>query len=683
MTTSILFRKQSFSFFSTTIKHVTLVFLVCIISLLWLQRALLTNGAFVTADAAADNLLVRDALSLRLQTGHYSRFGFNHPGPFFFYAMVPFIWFGKLFLSAPYADLAFATLAVNACWLTLIYMMLLALNTSKTPVSATDLTPISKHFSAIIGTTVFALALGTQGFLTDTWMPSRIAFAGAAFTLAAVGLANGQLRFLTPFMFSAGAMIHGYVSAVLWVASMTVVCTLMYFTSKGWRNDFINVWRRQFLLSAIIILAFALIPLWDLLRHPGDNNIGRILSASRDASLYTKPNDWLVAFKFGIESMTSLPMFITTAGLCTLVISILFGRSKTLWCILIVAITLSITTIVFAHHSPSALGEYIVRFSNAGVWMTISLIVAVSVSRFFEKLNGEVQLAQSRRLLWAISIASVALVITLSRNTIISSSTDVHVTATVATNLLHKIGSNHSKKIAWVTSGADNWQHSIGTFNELERMGYNICLQTALKEPIYSTRRECRRQIDHNNFFRATHRTGEQCKLSTATPLSFGCLFSEVDFPPNLRVGNVISFKEKTESEIWLAIHTQGFYPASDRGAWSHDTMSTINLSFDTTTEPSTEDIIIEFAGEPFLWGTLIEQTVFFSVGEKPLSSWTLGRDKSTHRYQLNIPRERFTSSGTLILQLRYSDPRSPRALGISSDPRLLAVHFEEMTRVR
>ena len=63
-----------------------LLFACLVAYLLFAERSLLFGPLVLpTGDAAADDLLVQQALHLRLLHGNYSRFGFYHPGPWFLY----------------------------------------------------------------------------------------------------------------------------------------------------------------------------------------------------------------------------------------------------------------------------------------------------------------------------------------------------------------------------------------------------------------------------------------------------------------------------------------------------------------------------------------------------------------------------------------------------------------------
>src|SRR5579872_2170562 len=63
------------------------VFIFTTALIIFANRALILTPSYEISDAAANSLLILDAKSFHLWVGHYSRVGFNHPGPAILYVL--------------------------------------------------------------------------------------------------------------------------------------------------------------------------------------------------------------------------------------------------------------------------------------------------------------------------------------------------------------------------------------------------------------------------------------------------------------------------------------------------------------------------------------------------------------------------------------------------------------------
>src|SRR5262249_15819010 len=105
-------------------------FAVLFLLVLVRNRALFSVAVHETGDSAANSIIVGQAKHFRLLVGNYSRIGFSHPGPAYFYLqgfgewltygllhLVPTPWNGQaVAVLAANCALVAATLAVLAGW---------------------------------------------------------------------------------------------------------------------------------------------------------------------------------------------------------------------------------------------------------------------------------------------------------------------------------------------------------------------------------------------------------------------------------------------------------------------------------------------------------------------------------------------------------------------------------------
>jgi hypothetical protein len=212
-------------------------------------------------DMAAD-MLHANALSRGewLTTGHYSRHGFNHPGPVFFYWNALFealpvdraqawIW-GSVTLNA----LLVAGAATGLAWL---------------------LVP-GGSAAVAVAVALFAAAHLDRD-LGVAWMPGRLEAPFLLLLVSLAWLAGREARALVPAALACGMLVHGYVTMAVIVPALLAVTLVL---ARGSRAPWPS--RRALLVhggAALGVGALLLLPLAvEASRLPG-GNFGAILEA--------------------------------------------------------------------------------------------------------------------------------------------------------------------------------------------------------------------------------------------------------------------------------------------------------------------------------------------------------------------------------------------------------------------
>ena len=230
-------------------------------------------GGDLAADMAVANKFRDEGLLL---TGHYSRFGFHHPGPFFFYAN------------------ALTEKALGASGLPRYQLWVLstaALNTIFIAMAAWFFSLMFfdrlRFVPALLFGSVAVAAL--QADLVCVWMPCRLETPYMAFVLSVVLLAKGHGRFLPVATLLAGILIHGYASLPLFTLPFLLAgCLIGHYRAKNAmaRNPYSG---RLLWASAAIAATFALPILGDALIHP-PGNLSVMLAAQRHFWDLPKPS---------------------------------------------------------------------------------------------------------------------------------------------------------------------------------------------------------------------------------------------------------------------------------------------------------------------------------------------------------------------------------------------------------
>ena len=250
---------------------------------------LLTEPVHADADYAANEILISDAKELSLLVGHYSRLGFNHPGPAYLYLQAA----GEVLLfdvvelvPARYNAQLLTVLALNAAVLGAVAWLLL-IGTRNLPAALT-----------VVALAAFVLVSETGGpgqpdrLLVSSWMPAVFAPMFLLFMVSGASLLAGRHRGCWLFTFSGGVLLHGHVS-LLGVAGPVALLVVAWCVIRH-RRPHDRAERRDLVAAAILAGLFALPVVIQLLLHwPGEwddywraaqENASRI--AARDALAY-------------------------------------------------------------------------------------------------------------------------------------------------------------------------------------------------------------------------------------------------------------------------------------------------------------------------------------------------------------------------------------------------------------
>ena len=228
--------------------------------LLYFIHPYLTAQFFPTGDFAAD-MLVGNTITENgyLLNGHYSRFGFNHPGPIFFYYNFFTEKISSLFnIICSNAWIASAA-SLNFLFYLIYCYLLHKLTNSK-----------SVLISLIAGLPTLAM-LGQNIF--NVWMPYRIVLPFGVYMISLTLILRRGTRYLPVATFFAGILIHGYVT-------MPVITFLPLFAILLARKVLFNEApnKNQIIASALIIFLFLSPLLLDKIINP-DSNLSNIISA--------------------------------------------------------------------------------------------------------------------------------------------------------------------------------------------------------------------------------------------------------------------------------------------------------------------------------------------------------------------------------------------------------------------
>lgn len=233
--------------------------------------AMLGGSAHEVGDGAVNALAIRDAMDGVRIHGNYSRWGFFHPGPAFFYWQA-----GAEWLLCEFTQLAASPMAAHHFGMLMLQAALLALALAQCPSLARRAVFIPLACAVAAVHLACVNLYEPFGALLSTWPPHLLLAPFALFTLAAGRLGSGDLRALPWTILGGSLLVHGHAAHGLFVLPMFAIASALW--AWGERR---TPWRtpedRRALILAGGILAVFLVPIAVDLAAGRDSNILAIL----------------------------------------------------------------------------------------------------------------------------------------------------------------------------------------------------------------------------------------------------------------------------------------------------------------------------------------------------------------------------------------------------------------------
>jgi hypothetical protein len=227
---------------------------------LLLLRNPVTFGRVVyeRGDFAANSIITADAKHFDLLVGNYSRLGFHHPGPAFFYVQA----FGEWLL---HDLLGVVPTPWNGQWVALLALNSVLLGLSLAIVHSWTGSRAVTALCGAAGVLYFAVQ---PAILASAWMPDLYVAPFLLLLTAAASVAAGRVAHLPALALAAGLLVHGHVSFLLFVPVIAgaAVATSLWTARPAWRAA-----RAAVLGAAAVLAVFALPIALNLLLHwPGE-----------------------------------------------------------------------------------------------------------------------------------------------------------------------------------------------------------------------------------------------------------------------------------------------------------------------------------------------------------------------------------------------------------------------------
>jgi hypothetical protein len=235
-----------------------LAFLGLLALLLVRNRALLSVVVNETGDSAANSIITGQAKHFHLLVGNYSRLGFSHPGPAYFYVQALGEWLcHDLFgiVPSPWNGQALAVLALNSAFVAATVTVLTGWARSWVPVAL--VVGVVLGYFAVHGDVVAVV-----------WMPLMYVTPFLLLLTASASVAAGRIGDLWAVGLAGGFLVHGHAEFLFFVPVIAGAALVV-----AWRRErgaLIRQHRNALILLAVIAV-FALPMVVNLVLHwPGE-----------------------------------------------------------------------------------------------------------------------------------------------------------------------------------------------------------------------------------------------------------------------------------------------------------------------------------------------------------------------------------------------------------------------------
>lgn len=237
-------------------------FLLVAAGLLWRNRTVFMQPFYEVGDAAANSLLINDAKSFDLLVGHYSRVGFNHPGP------------AALYLQAAgeglFTDLLGLTPAAHNGQVVAVILLHAAVLAAVIGIVHSW---CGRWPAAAAGLGALLTWYGAHKYsLAGPWVPVFVIAPFLLLLVASASVAAGRARHLWLLAAAGGLLVHAHVAFSLFVTVLTAAAVLTWaVTERAGPRALLRRSPRSWATAGLVVAAFLVpIALNTALNWPGE-----------------------------------------------------------------------------------------------------------------------------------------------------------------------------------------------------------------------------------------------------------------------------------------------------------------------------------------------------------------------------------------------------------------------------
>jgi hypothetical protein len=616
------------------------------------NRRLFAAKIYEEGDAAANSILIEQAKHGALLVGNYSRLEFNHPGPGILYILA-----ASEILFHDWLPLVPAPHNAHILGSVVLSSILVSL----------CLTMLAWHWKSwpaiTVGLAVFLGFFGWNGFLACHWFPAVYVPIFLTFVIAAASIAAGGLRHL-PWLALAGSLaIHGHVCFVLFVLPISLAALVVVLAKYRFRGRRLLAENRRAWIGLGSIAGLFVLPilLHTALDYPGE--IGKYLAYARAAR--DGGHDPSAALDFLVRCLTNDAPHCRVLALA-LVVAACFNLPKRVsgdqWEISrSMAGAAVLTTGIYFYYACRGVDD--LAYTYVGYFFGTVLLIVVSTCA----MNVAVLLSRNAHaaglvVLSAGFIGGYALATGKFTNNYTG---EPAIPAFV--EAVERSAPADARPLI-VSSDPVLWPYVAGFVVEMERRGKSVYVMDDSRTFLFTKRFT---QFPPDLFCGRLRRVDITVPAAaTARVIAGTDKVVLQEFDTSYRLGSDMIFDDHAR-----AFTLRGWEQGGIDGKWTVGTRAEVALSID----PIRQDVELSVTADGFVTDRHPQTLVTVVVNDQVVGEWVFRNGESCGERRAVLSPAIVNRGGMLRIVFETPDACSPAELGISRDPRKLAMNVRQL----
>ncbi|WP_159718942.1 hypothetical protein [Geminicoccus flavidas] len=630
--------------------------------ILWHNLIYLVSDTAPHSDVAADMLLIERAQHDWLLIGHYSRFGFNHPGPFFLYLRyLAEVLSGHAFPS-PYSAHLLAIIAINSIFVGIAATTVAALLDTRRGTAV-----------IVAATTVLVLLVQDNGvgILAHPWIPFQLVAPFLAFILLLAGTAQGRLWMLPAASLCGGALVHGYWPLVPFVGLpwlLALACGSIQYRRRDPRQAGLPA--APFAISAGIIALFVAPLLLDMVINPPGNlvmlwNVTRAITPANGASASEVAAFVLQFWKPALPAYSELAVSTVSPILWAAAVigsAVMFRHREARAVVLyVVAVTALMTLLLalYAWRAPGPLYPFIAEFYLGAPLAVVAIAVAAGIKVAMRWASQSVGIVVA---VFGIGLAFQGAFTTPNQH--------VAGIRELSDGVVKDLRARAGDAVRIKFEDHQHWVFVTGLLLDLERADIRACVEAPHLTVMFTPERVCTRSTPGQSYVLiASSACADKCIVRSES-LGLG-LATPAEVPPYL-LGQLLDFSPDHDTS--RPYRASGWSIPDLDGTFSNAPEAELILPVQLETNAPLQ---LQAQAWSFVAKELPRQEIEILVNGRFVTRWEFTLADARGERTATIPAEVARLQEPLSIVFRMPNATSPLSLGLSMDARQLGIGLQ------
>ncbi|WP_191057754.1 hypothetical protein [Geminicoccus harenae] len=607
-------------------------------------------------------LLIERARHDWLLVGHYSRFGFNHPGPFFLYLRHLAEVLSGHRLPSPYSAHLLAVIATSSFFVGIAASAVAALLDTRRGAAV-----------AVAATTVLVLLVQDNGvgILAHPWIPFQLVAPFLAFILLLAGTAQGRLWMLPAASLCGGALVHGYWPLVPFVGLpwlLALACGSIQYRRHDPRQAGLPA--APFAISATVIALFVAPLLLDMVINPPGNlvmlwNVTRAITPESGASVGEVAAFVLQFWKPALPAYSDLAISSVSPILwvAAAVGSVVMFRDREARAVVlhVVAVTALMTLLLafYAWRAPGPLYPFIAQFYLGAPLAVVTIAIAAGIKGAMRRASQSVGIVVAA---FGIGLAFHGAFTTPNQH--------VAGLRELSDGVVKDLHDRADDAVRIEFEDHQHWVFVTGLVLDLERAGIRTCVEAPHLAVMFTPERVCKRSTPGQTYVLTTSSACAGECIVRSQSLGLG-LAVPAKVPP-YQVGQLLGFSPDHDTS--RPYRASGWSIPDLDGTFSNASEAELILPVRLETDAPLQ---LRAQAWSFVAEELSRQEIEILVNGRFVGRWEFTLADARGERTAIIPAEIAREQEPMSIVFRMPNATSPLSLGLSTDARQLGIGLQ------